>query len=512
MTISGSVRPPAAVDVVFRSAGREEIARASADGKYRIVLPAGSYRVTVRDDAWLTVGHPERVRLPGLPIAAAASAPDESLMPRLDVAHDAEDVSIPITRTGIVTGTVFDVDARPVVGAVISAHSNIPNTARPALGTDIAVSRYDGTFELRLPDGDYRLAASHADYADSVDVSAVDTKAGTRHVSLTLVKGCIVRGRIRTHDGKPAGEGAIEKQFGTSDLQFAANGRSETDGTFRWTTIDDGDVVLRAWPWHSPPSPSKRFACKDGARFTTTFVIPDRAPDLSGTLVDGTGAPVPFTHLDVQPLDPGGIAQQERTDVNGRWAVYQMPPGRYAIAAHARGGVVTAVVTAPSANTQLQLSGTGRIEGTTTHLANGSFELALGACIDKGLTLPRDTRIVVVRNGRFVVDDVPACDLQLTAGEATARVVVPGRVQLDIGTPRAKLVLGRVRDGSGKPIAGAQVTATYKKQVNAAITGPDGSFTIDAVAGATLAVTGARATVGLANVPRERVELTVNRR
>ena len=516
VTVTGSVRPAAPVDVVFRSGAREDTAKASADGKYRIVLPAGSYRVAVRDTAWMTIGRGDRGRLPGLPVAIAAGAPDEALMPRLDITHDVDDVDISIVRSGLVTGTIFDVDAHPVIGAVVSAHSNTPDGQRPALGTDVAISRYDGSFELRLPDGDYRLAASHASYSDSIDVGAVDVKGGTRHVSLTLVKGCIVTGKILAPDGKPAGEGAIEKRFGITDQEFVPNGRSDSDGKFRWTTTDESEIVLRAWPWHQPPSPSKRFACRDGARFTATFTIPTREPDMSGVLVERGGARVPFTHLDIQPLDPGGLAQQERTDVDGRWAVYQMPPGRYAVTARARGGVISTIVTSPSTNIKLELSGTGRIEGTTTQLANGSFELALGACLDRNVTLARDTRIVPVRNGRFAVDDVPACDLQFTAdwrGETiTARTTVPGRVQLDIGPPREKLVHGTVRGGDGKPVAGAHITATYKKRSSTAITDHDGRYTIETYAGATIAASGATVEVGLANVPRERVDITLSRR
>src|SRR5213079_1922125 len=149
-------------------------------------------------------------------------------------------------------------------------------------------------------------------------------------------------------DGKPAAEGAIEKRFGATDLEFAPATRIEPTGTFRWTTTDETEVILRAWPWHSPPGATKRFACKRGARFETTLVVTDRAPDVTGVLVDREGAPAPFTHLDVQPLDPGGIAQQERTDAAGQWAVYAMPPGRYAVTAQAPGGVVSTIVTAPS--------------------------------------------------------------------------------------------------------------------------------------------------------------------
>lgn len=521
VTITGSAAPH--VDVVFRTGAREEVAKTGADGAYRIVVPAGTYRVFVRDDAALSVGRSDRVRLPGLPPAAAAGALDEALVPALTVTHDTTGVDLAVARGGIVTGTVFDVDARPVMGAVISAHTD--DAVRPALRTDIAVSRYDGSFELRLPDGDYRLAASHPDFADATDVGSVDVHGGSRHVSLTLVKGCVIEGRVVGPDGAPAGEGAIERRFGASDLEFAPSGRIEPDGRFRWTTTDEREVVLRAWPWHASPSASKRFACRDGATFTATFTLPERAPDLSGTLVDRTGAPVPFTHLDVRPLDPGGIAQQERTDASGRWAVFALPPGRYQIAAIARGGVVTKVVRAPASGERLELSGTGRIEGTTTNLVHGSFELAQVACLDGGtLALPRAPRLVPVIGGRFTVDDLPACDLQLAiawhGATLAARAAVPhgraARVQLELGAPREKHVTGIVRDRAGHAVAGAHVTARVKLEAATAITDDDGRFELATAAGATIEVEheGARgeASVGLANVPRERVDVVLNRR
>ena len=528
VTLTGTVRDAANtivpnVDVVFRSASREETAKTGPDGKYRIAVPAGTYFAFVRDDAVMSVGRMDRVRLPGLPPAATAGALDEALVPAITALHDASEIDLSVVRGGSVTGTVFDVDARPVMGAVISAHGE--TVPRPALGTDVAISRYDGSFELRLPDGEYQLAATHAQYADATDVGRVDVKGGTRHLSLTLMKGCIITGRVLDADGKPVGEGAIERRFGASDLEFVPNGRTDTDGRFRWTTTDESEVVLRAWPWHRPPSASKRFACKDGAVFATTFTLPERAPNLTGTLVDKRGTPVPFTHLDIQPLDPGGIAQQERTDAAGSWAVFAMPPGRYMITATARGGVLAKTVTVPSFAERLELSGTGRLEGTTTNLVSGSFELALAACLDgTTLQLPRDHRLVTVSSGRFVVDDVPACDLQFTItwrGESlTTRATVPNagvaRVQLDLGVPRDKRVTGIVRDRDGHGVAGANVTALYKRRTAAAITDEDGRFAIETFAGATISADhdGAHGErdVGLANVASERVEIVLTSR
>lgn len=528
VTITGTVRDAAQVivpnvDVVFRGAAREEIAKTGPDGAYKIVVPAGTYRAFVRDDAVMSVGRADRVRLPGLPPAAAAGAPDEALAPAIAATADARDIDLAVVRGGVVTGTVFDFDARPVMGAVISAHGG--TTPRPALGSDIAVSRYDGTFELRLHDGEYQLAATHDTYADSIDVTHVTVKGGTQHVSLTLEKGCIVTGKIVDANGEPAGEGAIERRFGFSDLEFVPNGKSDAGGRFRWTTTDDSEVVLRAWPWHRPPSASKRFNCRDGARFETTFTLPDRAPDLTGTLVDKRGAPVPFTHLDIQPLDPGGIAQQERTDASGKWAVFAMPPGRYLVTAIARGGIAAKTVVVPSFTERLELSGSGRIEGTTTNLVTGSFELAQVACLDGAtVQLPADRRLVPVTNGRFVVDDLPACDLQVAItwrGELmTTRATVPhagvARVQLDLGAPREKRVSGVVKDADGRGVGGAHVTALYKKQSAAAVTDEDGRFEIDTFAGATISADrdGARGEVdvGLANIARERVQIVLSRR
>lgn len=528
VTVSGTAAPN--VDVVFKAGAREEVAKAGADGTYKLALPTGTYRVFVRDDSVLSVGRMDRVRLPGLPLAAAAGALDENLAPRIAITRDTTGVDLATVRGGVVTGTVFDIDARPVMNAMISAQPIAPGGVpearpRPALGTDIAVTRYDGTFELRLPDGDYQLAASHPKYADASDIGGVDVRGGTRHVSLTLVRGCVITGKVVDAGGRPVGEGALERKFGTSDLEFAPSGRIQPDGTFRWTTTDETEVVLRAWPWQRPPSATKRFNCRDGARHTATFTIPDRAPDLSGSLVDARGAPVPFTHLDIQPLDPGGIAQIELTNASGQWAVFAMPPGRYMISAVAPGGVATKSVTVPSFTERLELSGTGRIEGTTTNRVTGTVEVAFAACLDGGtLALPRDPRLVPIANGRFVIDDVPACDLQLTvtwkAETMTVRTVVPnggaGRVEVDLGAPREKRVRGTVRDRDGRGVAGAHVIALYKKQTATATTDGDGKFEIATFAGATISadLDGARgeADVGRANVASERVDLVISRR
>src|SRR5262249_47188478 len=130
--------------------------------------------------------------------------------------------------------------------------------------------------------------------------------------------------------------------------------------------------------------------------------------------VDQAGAPVGATFLDLQPLGRGGINQQERTDAAGHFEVYHVLPGRYRIIAQAEGrGVAAQTITSPTSGVRLELSGTGRIEGTTPRLTSGSFELLLGTCVSATgtIALPQSHRVVTVADGHFTVDDLPACEL-----------------------------------------------------------------------------------------------------
>ncbi|MBA3821342.1 MAG: carboxypeptidase regulatory-like domain-containing protein [Deltaproteobacteria bacterium] len=535
MTISGSVlelgtsRPVGNVEVVFRGATGEETTTARADGTYSLDLPAGVYRAFVRDDAVLSVGGQERIRLPGAASPEAAGAPDEGLMPMIVATRDAAGLDLWVARAGTLSGRVLDRAGRPIANAVLRATGQV---VRPTLGTDVAESGPDGSFELRLPAGGYALEATHARFAGVRDQTIVEIQEGdVTHRDVTLVAGCVVSGRVVGVGNVAANEGAIEQQWGATDFEFAATGKIESDGTFWWSTTDEVDVVLRAWPWKAPPSPSRRFSCRDGARFTDiVFQLPDRKPDIAGVLVDQAGAPVAFAHLDLTPLDPGGISQQERTDGSGRFGVYQMPAGRYAVTAYAPGrGTVSTTITSPVQGARLALSGVGRIEGTMLMLQDGSLDVMLGACLDGGggIELPRERRLIAVRNSRFTIDEVPACDLQFVAswrGDAQhGRVTVPAggvaRVELVLGPPRAKTVSGVVRDHEGRPQAGVEVTsmASVASSIGAtATTDSAGRFEIATVSRATLEVVSTRvvgeATVGMANVDREQVDIVVRHR
>ena len=208
--------------------------------------------------------------------------------------------------------------------------------------------------------------------------------------TLVLAAGCVIAGYGVRADGTPGGEGAIERDLAWPGLpNFGRVGRIAADGSFRWTTTEATEVVLRAWPWRSQPSEPQSFSCRDGARHDqVVFVLPERGPDLAGGLLDHTGAPVENGFIDAFGLN-ATLDQRERTDAQGRWILFGLPSGPYRINAHAPGlGIASVEVTAPEEGISIQLETPGRIEGTAAAVAHGSFELELIACADASVYIP----------------------------------------------------------------------------------------------------------------------------
>jgi hypothetical protein len=416
VAISGTVidqqtnDPVGNVEVVFRGTDGEETTMAGADGTYRIELPAGAYRAFVRDDSVFTVGYAIEERLPGFPDLDAIGAPDEAAMPLVIAQQDLEHVELAVLRGGVVHGRILDRAGRPIPNVVVHAYGT--GGFKPALGSDVAESDAAGRYELQLPTGHWYLETSHPRFAGLEEPMSLEVEPGTRVAQdLTLVAGCVVSGKVLDADGRPANEGALELEYGGG---FSPSGKINANGTFKWTTTEYGQVELRAWPWKSPPSPSQKFECRDGALHVgVVFQLPRRGPDIEGMLVDATGAPVPFAYFDLEPLDAGGISQMERSNAEGKWGVFSMPAGRYTLTAYAPDrGVVTTTVTSPSTGVRLQLGGTGTLEGTVKGVT-GSVEITLTSCyLESAMVKTAETsRLVAVRDGKFQVTDLPACEI-----------------------------------------------------------------------------------------------------
>jgi hypothetical protein len=519
--------PVGNVEVVVRGPLGEASVAAAADGVFALDVTPGAYHLFVRGDDIMSVGLPDPVRLDVAPRAELAGMPDESLMPLVVALRDTT-VELPVVHGGAIEGKVVDDSGAAIAHAVVRAKVGL---LRPALGTDIAETDEHGAFTLRVPPGTYTVEATHDAYAGARDKVTINVDPGAHpQVALRMGRGCIIRGRVVTSDGKPANEGALERR-GPAGM-FGQAGSINTDGTFQWATLEMGEVTLRAWPWMSMPSQPRTFACTEGKVVSdVVFQLPDGKPSLEGLVVDGAGDPIPFAYIDVQPLDDATAPwQQERADAAGRWHVYELPPGRYEVIATVAGrGIVHQTVVAPHADVRIELAGTGRIEGTTTDLATGSFEAWFDGCqVRRGagaaaptVEIAHEPRIVQVRGGRFTIGGVPACPLTMEIrwrGVIERKTVIvdvdrPAHLELDLGTPRTKTVHGVVRDGNGEPVRGVHVTAISPVAHATALTDTSGRFAITTYAGAELTAGDgehvASADIGHANVSDEQVDLVV---
>jgi hypothetical protein len=514
-------------DVVLRDAGgTDTVAKVSADGRFEAVVAPGRYRVFVRSSLYISVGMQERIRIDDGPSRLPRGV-DAGLMPALDVSVDLRDLELAVVKPARVEGIAYDPDGRPIADAIVRVRvpPTVQHVVRPVLGSDVATTDEDGRFELRVPAGQYVLEATHAKYAGLQWAPPVTVTAGghqSTHVS--LVRGCVIEGRVVDSDGIAGIDGALERDDELRASGFTPAGRVESDGTFRWSTTAEQTVTLRAWPWKTAPSEGKTFNCRDGKRFKDVVLeIPEHEIDVGGTVTDAAGKPVPFAFVDIRALDIGRIGQQERADALGEWWVFALAAGRYKVIATAPGrGVANMTIEAPRMDVQLELSGTGRIAGTTTDLASGSIEVTFKQCgtAAEPIGLAPESRIVPVIGGRFSIEGAPACALTFVTrwrGRATEHeaIVEPNRtsyIEVALGEPREKIVTGTVRGKDRKPVANARVTAVVAGTESATVrTDSDGRYSLKTRAGAELVAGNGRFSgnsyVGRANVREERVDL-----
>ena len=429
--VSGTVKdsrgaPISEAHVFFIDGAITWSAQTDSSGGYSIILPQGVYGSYARAESYNTTGSEHYVRHSGGRHKESSRRPFAQMAPVVSALENVDGIDFMLARTGTITGRVIDANGDPVSGAsVVSWGSKADfHSVRLVSGADSAVTGRDGTFILEALVGNVNLDVYHPEYAGlqggNIETVFVVTRA---EVDLTLVRGCRITGRVIDSHGDPANDGALElSRLGDSEgycpVKDFENGRFVLD----YTRV--GTFGLKAWPWKSPSSEPIFVDCEEGGLIEDVeFVIPAIEPDMEGTLLSSDGDPVPGGFVDIQPLGPYGFEQQERTESEGAWAVFSMPPGKYFISAYVPGeGVSFKVINSPSTENELALSGLGDVSGTVSGIDDGSFTFEAITCIDElsGRTAfgqvahaPRIRKKVSVKGGRFYIEDLPVCTLEI---------------------------------------------------------------------------------------------------
>lgn len=547
LRISGAVRDsdtgkvvPLA-EVVFASELGESSTTAGDDGRYTIEIVPGFYRAFARAEGYVAVGMTELERLPGTPDASEIGLPRGELAPLVAVFRDQGGMDMLVRGSAEIVGTVYDGRGEPIAGAIVMGRLSgwRGSMTRLILGTDMDESDLDGSFRLEVPAGPIELTAVHHEFAGLADSRQVYLGAGeTQRIDLTMSAGCIITGHVVDSRGQLVGDGSLEMwNGGAPPNDFYPVGKF-TAGRFRLARTEAGRIKLRAWPWKSPPTVAREFSCEDGARHeSVTFVVPDADPELEGSVWSQGGQPLARAYIDLFPLGPGGIAQQERADGYGEWAFYSVPAGTYRLIAHVPGfGIATSTVTAPSRGIKLRLGGTGAISGTVDGLQDGSFTFTIERCLARDedgnpvlvdeFSMPRTSRLVAVENGTFHIDGLPACGLGAAIRTQSRTQHVHVNIEadrtvpltLDLSQAALKTVYGVVMDQARASVSDVTVSripgpGAPVEPIAVTTTDTDGRYEIQAYAGDTLYFRGsqgwAEVTVGGADDAREERSVTL---
>jgi len=245
--IDGVVLDPGGVPIagaVVRAARSERLvgdeadaptATSGADGRFALEIAAGHWTVTA--------GAPGRV-----PASADAEV----------AAGGQARVELRLAPGGArVHGTVIDATGGPVGGALVvlaPEHGVLAADARRAVA---AISAADGTFEVGVAAGRWRVATSHPEYVD--DERALDVGPGGAELEIRLVPGAVIEGTVRDRaSGQPVAGAHVRyarEVVAADPMPGMGGGAAEprerggvdaADGTFRIAGLGPGRIVLTA--------------------------------------------------------------------------------------------------------------------------------------------------------------------------------------------------------------------------------------------------------------------------
>jgi hypothetical protein len=329
-------------------------------------------------------------------------------------------------------------------------------------------------------------------------------------------------GRVEDPDGRPV-EGAEVRVLGAATgeralLPSAERATSDAGGAFA-LSAPDGATLEARHPRYAPGRVALDFAAEAARRVVLRLGQAGERPApaaIRGRVVSG-GAPVEGALVTARQLRRGGpgpagepVAAQALTDAEGRFALPDLDPGRYLLAASREGLTSSrAVVARPGEEAVLELSRGGRLAGFVREAGSGRplvpfrVELRRGG---RGARFPVRAATFVDATGRFELPDVPPGPALVSATapghlpSEEVEVVIPehpGAAEVEIRIPAGGSVSGRVVDrATGAPLPGARLALEGDGGASpgpldpgaAAVTGPDGTFLLSGLPSRTVSL------------------------
>lgn len=455
----------------------------------------------------------------------------------------AQDVHLYLKRGVAIPGRVVDREGKPVVKASVSVRPSggLPgNLVEWTGGGDFsATSDAQGAFEITgVPAAEaYLLEVTHPDYAP-VWIDGVRVTDGRRAppTPITLDRGVVLTGKLLAGNQPFDGRIGVVLNYASADA-WAGTERTvrrggpklvAREGAFRIERLPAGTATVEIEPNGYAPIRKEQVVvqAEHGGDLGTLTV--ERGAAITGKVVDEAGEPVAEAQVSTQSLSmTGGFVRREcTTGADGAFALAALPADRtYEVTvSHAEFASASQKELKPDGDPvalTLRAKGSGTVTGRV--VTGDPPEPVAGLYVEaipKGDSSPMgmmtalgmgvEKRAVHAADGRFTLENVVPGKYTF---KVTAEGLVPARIEdaelipgqpLDLGEIRLEpgaTVRGVVLDkGSKAPVGGAAILveeggglAGMLRQMDpnqrpAAITGPDGRFTLSGIAPGQLAL------------------------
>jgi len=410
---------------------------------------------------------------------------------------------IPIS-TEDVTGLVWEVDPGATVRGLVRTKSGatvedahvwartIGGAPRARGGWGGATSDRGGSYELvGLRPGSYRIEASSDQGLAPKDGFRVEVAAGaTVEQDLVLEDGGSIKGIVVDETGAPVRGIDVHARLTAGGGRGWGDKKSDDAGAFVLEGLRPGDYRVTAQRGWSTTlrKPGTTDDAKQGEKVsvranqaaTVRLVVEALSGTITGTVVDGTGAPVGDAFVSAaRESDAAGAKNSSvgdtrwswdekpvLTSTDGAFAITKLPPGVYTIRAYRRGGgEAVAEHVAIGGTAKLQIKQTGSIAGVARRAGTTLEEIDV-TIQDKATGFYRGETFYMT-GGAFVIRDLPKGAFEITVESAGARklVQVPlaeGEVKTGVAVELEALrtLTGKVVEhGTGKPVAGIRMFA-----------------------------------------------------